>query len=112
MMREKITVSGDIPLRNKDFLNELRDVYQPMFNNRINVDLMNQFLLKDEPWFVQTISEEQKIVLRDYMSSSGNSDFTSSLVKLIYDTFPKQNEEILHVKQRCDLIRMFLNELI
>jgi hypothetical protein len=46
------------------------------------------------------------------MSSSGNSDFTSSLVKLIYDTFPKQNEEILHVKQRCDLIRMFLNELI
>jgi len=52
MMREKITVSGDIPLRNKDFLNELRDVYQPMFNNRLNIDLMNQFLLRDEPWFV------------------------------------------------------------
>jgi len=46
------------------------------------------------------------------MAASGNSDFTSSLVKLIYDTFPKQNEEILHVKQRCDLIKMYLKDLV
>lgn len=58
LMREKITVSGDIPLRNKDFLNELINVYQPMFNNKINVDLMNPILLKDEPWFFQTMSED------------------------------------------------------
>jgi hypothetical protein len=58
LMREKITVSGDIPLRNKDFLNELKNVYQPMFNNKINVDLMHPILLRDEPWFFHTMSED------------------------------------------------------
>jgi len=31
LLREKITISGDIPLRNKEFLKQLKDIYQPLF---------------------------------------------------------------------------------
>ena len=44
ILREKICVSGDVPLSNEDFSQQLKDVYQPLFGNRIDTHLMDMLV--------------------------------------------------------------------
>jgi len=52
-LREKITISGDVPLPNDRLLDELASTYRPMFEGRLNTVYLDEILARnmDEPWY-------------------------------------------------------------
>lgn len=57
LIREKIGISGDIPLSNYELSKQLDSVYKPMFGGRLETDLIDSLLSKDEPWYFDSLSD-------------------------------------------------------
>jgi hypothetical protein len=112
IMREKITIAGDIPLRNKDFLREISQVYQPLFGNRINMTLMEPLVSGEIPWYFHSFHRNEFTEIQEFAKANGNEDLTGGLMQFIYETFPRRVEEILSTKWRCDEFRKFLRAYV
>ena len=55
-LREKITITGDVPLNNSQLAKELQEVYQPMFQNRLDVSKLEQAMKIREPWYLSNLA--------------------------------------------------------
>jgi hypothetical protein len=59
LLREKIGISGDVPLPNSQLKMALDQIYQPMFGGRLNTKLIDSRIatLIDKPWYLDSLFE-------------------------------------------------------
>jgi hypothetical protein len=57
LLREKIGISGDVPLPNSQLKLALDQIYQPMFEGRLNTKLLDKQLatLTEKPWYLDSL---------------------------------------------------------
>ena len=60
LLREKIGISGDVPLPNSQLKLALEQIYQPMFEGRLNTKLIAERIatLGDKPWYLDSLCEQ------------------------------------------------------
>jgi len=60
LLREKIGISGDVPLPNSQLKLALEQIYQPMFEGRLNTKLIAGRIatLGDKPWYLDSLCEQ------------------------------------------------------
>ena len=55
-LREKITITGDVPLNNSELFKVLQEVYQPMFQNRLDVTKLELAMKIKSPWYFDSLA--------------------------------------------------------
>ena len=55
-LREKITITGDVPLNNSELFKVLQEVYQPMFQNRLDVTKLELAMKRKSPWYFDSLA--------------------------------------------------------
>jgi len=111
LLREKIGISGDVPLPNDRFKYELEHLYQPMFEGRLDLTYMENLLKGDSAWYMDSLNEDTTSSLQEFASANG-IDESSAIFETIKETFPAKFESVLNIKQRCDDFRLDLEDLV
>lgn len=59
LLREKIGISGDVPLPNGQLKVALDQIYQPMFEGRLNTKLIDQQISTptEKPWYFDSLHD-------------------------------------------------------
>ena len=59
LLREKIGISGDVPLPNQQLKLAINQIYQPWFEGRLNTQLLDSKLATqtDKPWYLDSLFE-------------------------------------------------------
>jgi len=55
-LREKITITGDVPLNNCELVKVIQEVYQPMFQNRLDVSKLESAIERNSPWYFDSLN--------------------------------------------------------
>lgn len=84
LLREKIGISGDVPLPNHQLRHELKHLYMPMFGGRLDLSKMEPLLQSKRPWYTASLSEETNAAMQSISEEFG-IDETSAVFKFIQD---------------------------
>ena len=58
LIREKIGITGDIPLANHEWLAAYDFVYRDMFEGKLDCSLLEPLLCRKVPWYFETLLPE------------------------------------------------------
>jgi hypothetical protein len=64
LLREKIGISGDVPLPNDRLKYELEHMYQPMLNDRLDTTYMDKLLEGESAWYMDSLYDDTNRQLR------------------------------------------------
>ena len=104
-IREKIGISGDIPLSNSEWLRAYDCMYKDMFKGRLDLTQMRGLLNRKQPWYFRSLYPETQRHLSSKMQVYFKNDYTGAAIDTITTIFPARLETIPNIKERGDKFR-------
>ena len=104
-IREKIGISGDIPLSNNEWQRSYDLVYKEMFEGRLDLTRMHPLLKRSQPWYFESLLPETQKQVSSKLQVYFKGDYTGALIDIIHNTWPERFESISNIKMRADNFR-------